>query len=279
MSKISIITINYNNLEGLKRTVESVINQTWKEFEYIVIDGGSSDGSKEYIESHSKSIDYWVSESDSGIYNAMNKGIAKATGEYLLFLNSGDHFYGNTVLEKNYKFIDNYDLIYFDLQVINNESFNILKFPEEIRFSDLYARSFYSLLHPTTFIKKELFSLVGMYDEKYKIVSDWKFFLFALFRYNCSYKKINSILSSFYLGGISSSFDNHIERDKVLNEDFKAFISDYEELYVKTDLLNTNRFKMLQEIEKNIIGKKMVSLFFRAYIVLFSKNKLKNILN
>src|SRR5688572_27521016 len=101
MPKISIITINYNNLDGLKRTVDSVVNQTWQEFEYIVIDGGSTDGSGAYIESKSKHFHYWVSEPDKGIYNAMNKGIVKATGEYLLFLNSGDHFFNDTVLEKN----------------------------------------------------------------------------------------------------------------------------------------------------------------------------------
>jgi glycosyltransferase involved in cell wall biosynthesis len=93
MPKLSIITINYNNLEGLQRTVESVVNQTWQEFEYIVIDGGSTDGSADFIESQSETIDYWVSEPDKGIYNAMNKGIAKASGEYLLFLNSGDHLF------------------------------------------------------------------------------------------------------------------------------------------------------------------------------------------
>jgi glycosyltransferase involved in cell wall biosynthesis len=74
MPKLSIITINYNDLEGLKRTVESVVNQTWKEFEYIVIDGGSADGSTTYIESQSSEIDYWVTEPDKGIYNTMNKG-------------------------------------------------------------------------------------------------------------------------------------------------------------------------------------------------------------
>ena len=78
--KLSIVTINYNNLEGLIKTMESVVNQTWKEFEFIVIDGGSTDGSAAYIESQSGNIDYWVSEKDAGIYNAMNKGIARATG-------------------------------------------------------------------------------------------------------------------------------------------------------------------------------------------------------
>ena len=90
--KLSIITINYNNLEGFKKTAESVINQTWKEFEWIIIDGGSTDGSKEYIVKLNydltrngwNPIAYWCSEPDKGIYNAMNKGIGKAKGEYLL---------------------------------------------------------------------------------------------------------------------------------------------------------------------------------------------------
>ena len=123
MSKLTIITINYNNLEGLKRTVESVINQTWQEFEYIIIDGGSSDGSAEYIESQSGNIDYWVSEPDKGIYNAMNKGIVIATGEYLLFLNSGDHLLNNEGLQKAIIEVCNYDLVFFDIQIVQPPHF------------------------------------------------------------------------------------------------------------------------------------------------------------
>ena len=86
---LSIITINLNNREGLRKTIESVVNQTFQDFEFIVIDGASTDGSVEVIQDYPR-INYWISEPDTGIYNAMNKGIAKATGEYCLFLNSGD---------------------------------------------------------------------------------------------------------------------------------------------------------------------------------------------
>lgn len=99
MTKISIITISYNNLEGLKRTVHSVLSQSYKDYEYIVVDGGSNDGSKEYLEANSAHITRWVSEPDKGIYNAMNKGIAMATGKYCIFMNSGDHFFSATTLE------------------------------------------------------------------------------------------------------------------------------------------------------------------------------------
>ena len=275
MPKITIITINYNNLIGLKRTVESVIHQTWQEFEYVVIDGGSTDGSAAYIESQSTHFDYWVSEPDKGIYNAMNKGIAKATGEYLLFLNSGDHLYSSTVLEENYNSLTTYDLIYFDIQVVGDIRTKITTYPDTLRFSDLY---FKSLPHLGTFIKKQLFETVGLYDENLKIVSDWKFFILALFKYNCSYIKREGIFSTFYMDGISALSDYSQERNCVLQENFSGYILDYEEWNTHQKVFNTNRFKMLSEIEKALLGKKIVSFFFRAYIILFSKKKLKEIL-
>jgi glycosyltransferase involved in cell wall biosynthesis len=275
MPKISIITINYNNLAGLKKTVESVVNQTWHEFEYIVIDGGSTDGSSAYIESQSEHFDYWVSEPDKGIYNAMNKGIAKATGEYLLFLNSGDHLFSETVLEENHSSITNYDLVYFDIQIVDESGAKTSMYPEKLRFSDLY---FKSLPHLGTFIKRSLFETVGLYDENLKIVSDWKFFIMALFKHNCTYSKTKGILSTFYMNGISAISDFSEERNKVLQENFSEYIIDYEQWNKHQKVLNTNRFKMLSEIEKTFVGKKAISFIFRTYIILFSKKKLKKIL-
>ena len=95
---ISVISINYNNAAGLKRTIESVIHQTSADYEYIIIDGGSNDDSVAVIEQYASQIDYWVSEPDSGIYNAMNKGVSKANGEYCIFMNSGDSFADDNVL-------------------------------------------------------------------------------------------------------------------------------------------------------------------------------------
>jgi glycosyltransferase involved in cell wall biosynthesis len=225
--KISIITINYNNLEGLKRTVDSVVNQTGQEFEFIVIDGGSTDGSASYIESQSHNIDYWVSEPDKGIYNAMNKGILKATGEYLLFLNSGDHFFNDKVLEQKHKFLGLKDIVYFDLQVIGENEKFIKDYPDELSFSYFVKDT---LPHPATFIKSSLFNKVGLYDESLKIVSDWKFFIESVCKFNCSYEKINQTLSTFYLDGLSSNLQNRTlieeEKQKVLNSEFKAYIND-----------------------------------------------------
>ena len=246
-NKLSIITINYNNLEGLKRTVESVINQTSKEFEYIVIDGGSNDGSGAYIESKSEHIDYWVSEPDKGIYNAMNKGIAKASGEYLLFLNSGDHLFSNNVVKDNIKNITDCDLVSFDAQVLGVGVDKLWQVPQKLHFSDLYSSS---LAHPAVFIKNGLFNRVGLYDENFKIVSDWKFFILALFKYNCSFKKVDVIFSVFYLDGISSDVSNHQllieERSQVLNTDFIGYIDDINQLIeLRTIVSNLRKSKKI----------------------------------
>lgn len=229
---ISIITVNLNDLEGLKRTMTSVLEQTWQEFEFIVIDGASTDGSREYLESHNNEIDYRVSEKDSGIYNAMNKGIIAATGEYLLFLNSGDHFYNERVLEQYYKMITDYDLIYFNINVIEDKKEYIRYFPKNLVFS-YFAK--FTLPHQATFIKSSLFEKVGYYDENMMIVSDWKFFIESICKFNATYLKIEKVLSTHYLNGISTDPDNwHIvleERKKVLEAGYKAFIQDSNQLY------------------------------------------------
>ena len=99
MKTISIITVNYNNCQGLERTVNSVARQTYTDVEYIVVDGGSTDKSVDIIKQNENIISFWVSEKDNGIYNAMNKGVSFSHGEYLLFLNSGDYFADKEVLE------------------------------------------------------------------------------------------------------------------------------------------------------------------------------------
>ena len=118
--KFSIITVNYNNKEGLRKTIESVIHQTFNDYEYIIIDGGSTDGSVDIIKEYNDKISYWISEKDKGIYNAMNKGIRVSTGDYLLFLNSGDHLSENNVLEKVFPYLDGTDFVYGNEWKIND---------------------------------------------------------------------------------------------------------------------------------------------------------------
>lgn len=197
MFKLTIITINYNNVLGLQKTIESVVNQTCKEFEYIVIDGGSNDDSVNIIKQYANQINYWVSEPDNGIYNAMNKGIAKANGEYLLFLNSGDCLISKTILQEINNHLKDYDVVYGDGLLENNTRITV---PEILNKQYFYSQS---LFHPSAFIKRKLFFEQGLYNEKNKIISDWEFFIKLFFFNNATSKKINCVISIIEEGGIS----------------------------------------------------------------------------
>ena len=240
--KISIITINYNNLEGLQKTIASVSSQTWQEFEHIIIDGGSTDGSVEYIESNALLFKYWVSDPDKGVYHAMNKGIAQANGEYLLFLNSGDHFFSPTVLEQNHQSIKDQAIIYFNLQVVEGNQVFIKEYPEVLSFSYFVKDT---LPHPATFIAKNAFEKTNLYNEELRILSDWKFFIDAICKFNLTYKKINTTLSTFYIGGMSSNPANraikHNEKQQVLEQDYPAFVKDLDDVIVYKDLVTNFR--------------------------------------
>lgn len=217
---ISIITVNYNNLEGLKKTMLSVFNQTWKEFEYIVIDGGSTDGSKEFIESNNHNISYWVSEQDNGIYNAMNKGIIAANGKYLLFLNSGDTFYSNEALSffKPYLLGENRkDILYGNIAVNSNTEW-VKTYPEKLTIHYFIKDT---LPHPASLINRNCFKGF-LYDESLKIASDWKFFMIGICKKKFSYMYIHKTISTFYLDGISSKMPQLVEKERkqVLNDEY-----------------------------------------------------------
>lgn len=174
---LSIITINLNNAVGLRRTIESVIAQTSGDFEYIVIDGGSSDGSLDVINEFAEHISYWISEPDNGIYQAMNKGIIASNAEYCQFLNSGDILISPTTTEKMLSSLPRGAQIYYGniIQKLKTGKIRIRAFArQEPTLLDFY---FETLNHSPTYIYRSLFDKYGLYDENLKIVSDWKWFL------------------------------------------------------------------------------------------------------
>lgn len=208
--KLSIITINFNNAEGLRRTIGSVRAQTFRDFEHIVIDGASTDCSVDVIKQYADGLSYWVSEKDNGIYNAMNKGILAAKGEYTLFLNSGDYLYADDVLEKVFENQFDEDIVSCGCLDYWNKKKQILHLPpKKISLYSLYKSS---LSHPSTFIKRKLFESIGFYHEEYKIISDWCFFVEALIFNNCSFTYMDIVLVFFPCDGISST--NHKLNDK-----------------------------------------------------------------
>ncbi len=223
MPKLSIITINYNNKEGLEKTIKSVVNQTHKDIEYVVIDGGSTDGSKELIEQHKQSITYWVSERDKGIYHAMNKGIHAATGEYLLFLNSGDYLSSDNIISDIDSELVNEDIIYGNwIQYYNSGVTKEEVFPDTITFDFLAFR--YTMPHQASFIKKSLMLEAGLYDERLKIKSDWKFFLVAIFKYRCSVKHINHFISYYNKDGLS--FNDWFKQDSIQKKETRQILEE-----------------------------------------------------
>jgi glycosyltransferase involved in cell wall biosynthesis len=210
--KLSIITINKNNADGLKKTIQSVINQTFQKIEYIVIDGNSTDNSLEIINEFQDGITYSISEPDTGIYNAMNKGIKHASGDYCLFLNSGDYLYKKNVIENVFNERHNADIIACGVISQKNQKYFYSYSPKEI---SLLTFTSGSLLHPATFIRRDLFEKYGLYDEKYRIISDWKFFLEALILHNSSYTSSTDIVSVFdATSGISTLHGTSEEEEK-----------------------------------------------------------------
>lgn len=197
MINLSIITINFNNRIGLQKTIDSVISQTWRYFEWIIIDGGSTDGSKVLIEQYQEHFAYWCSEPDKGVYNAMNKGIAKAKGKYLLFLNSGDALYDENVLQRVDDIHSSADII--TGQAVRMDNNQLLRQYDMSLLVQLYTDT---LNHQATFINKDLFN-DKLYDENLKIVSDWKFWLEAILIKNASVDVIDVVVVKQDIAGIS----------------------------------------------------------------------------
>lgn len=206
--KLSIITINLNNRNGLQNTISSVIQQTWRNFEYIVIDGGSTDGSKELIQRFSSDIHYWISEPDSGIYNAMNKGARAAKGDYLLFLNSGDTLFNVDTLFEIQRHTLKSPLVYGTIKhcippnTLHDQSY---PHPNELDFPFFYNNS---LPHPAMLIERSFFHSMGGYREDLKIISDWAFCLKSIFMENVKAQQIPTTIAIHFRDGISSQPKN-----------------------------------------------------------------------
>lgn len=245
--KLSIITINYNNVAGLKKTLDSVAAQTYTDFEHIIVDGASTDGSVDEITAYSQSPIAnrhkitWLSEPDAGIYNAMNKGIRMANGDYLLFLNSGDVFANTGVVQQFYDTPITVDIA----TGIEQESNGRLIYPKqenELSYSYFYDDT---LMHQSSFIRREAFDKYGMYQESYKIVSDWAWFFKAIIVHNASYQPLDFVVAIFDGEGISNSHENlqlhNEEREKVRQAILPRICSDYNEL------------RRLQKIEKEFM--------------------------
>lgn len=227
---LSIITINYNNLDGLQRTIDSVVGQSFTDYEWIVIDGGSKDGSRELIERYADHFAYWCSEPDKGIYNAMNKGIEKASGDWFLFLNSGDWLYSNDVLNKVFSVPNDADILYGDVMYHwpDGRGLEMERKPDKLSLYFFYTDT---LCHQATFYRKNIFN-THKYDESFRICSDWALYI-QLLTEGYRFQHLPFCISNFAQDGISTHLtaEHLAERERVFNDYFPDYIRpDLEEL-------------------------------------------------
>ncbi len=257
--KLSIITINFNDAAGLQRTLDSIRSQTYVDYEQIIVDGGSIDSSVSLLKKEASKLaspsggvetqaqceadasccaetleHSWrytserlkiVSEKDKGVYDAQNKGIAMASGEYLLFLNSGDILHDKHVLEDIFenkeqraqnKDICSADIMYGDVMIMPHNDKSILKTYPDTLTLDFFCKS--ALCHQTVFFRKELFEKHGLYDIQYRYAADWLFTIRCIILHNCSYRHLSRVIADYDLSGMSFTCGDAlgIERSKIL---------------------------------------------------------------
>lgn len=244
--KVSVITVNLNNDSGLELTLNSIFAQTQHDYELIVIDGDSSDNSVEIIKRHSGKIAYWISESDTGVYCAMNKGIEKAKGEYCFFLNSGDYFVNNSVMENVFRNKPTGDIVFGNLIVMTqNKIAGIIKGKEHNTFLDIYS----SLIkHQASFIKRELFSRFGLYDESLKISADWAFFIKTIGLNSTSLQYVDVDIAFFDNDGMS----NH--NPGLCESELKIITDRFIPITMREDYLLLKKYRGIQHIDKSRAG-------------------------
>lgn len=206
--KLSIVTINYNNRDGLERTICSVAEQTERPYEYIVVDGGSTDGGVDVIHKHETHLTRWVSEKDGGLYAAINKGTRMATGDYCLYLNSGDTLHSTDVIARINALDYREDFMEGRANTVNGISTP----PEKYTLGTfLYFRNPY---HQACLIKRTMV-IERPYDESYRLASDLAFNIDSLVVHACSYRPLDIIICDYEPGGRSATIEHQDEIDRV----------------------------------------------------------------
>lgn len=227
--KISIITVSYNAVKTIEETINSVLNQSYSNIEYIIIDGGSRDGTVDIIKKYQDKINVWISEPDKGIYDAMNKGIKLAKGDWIGIINSDDCYCidaFDTILNTISK-NQNAELIFGDLNIIDKNSKFINKLEPILQLD--HIKHTMSIFHPTVFIKKEIYQSFGMFNLKYKLSADWDL-LKRFYLNGVKFNYVNKSIASFRKGGAGSGFRtiHFFERFEIRHKSFKFYFIWYD---------------------------------------------------
>lgn len=230
MPYFSIITVNLNNAEGLRKTITSVISQTFTEYEYIIIDGGSTDGSVEVIKDFAAKITHWTSEADNGIYHAMNKGLRQSKGEIITFLNSGDEYIAPISLEIAAGLIKkkhlHAGLFFFDYIFHSEEHKKLVSSNDVTNKYKIYIKGFG---HPSTFYMKKILETNGGFDESFKISADRNLYMKMMIQDKLAFSYFPFAVSVFNKGGISTD----INYKNVIREEDRRIINKYYSTFEK----------------------------------------------
>lgn len=251
--KVSVITVCYNSEEFIENAISSVLEQTYKNIEYIVIDGNSTDNTVTIINKYKDKINYFLSEPDKGMYEAMNKGIKAASGDIFYFLNSDDVFHDKYVVENSVRLFEEdltVELIYGAVIIIDpSTKASFLKAYGDVKKS-FFIKS--AICQQAIFYKKSVFDKVGLFDEKYRIVGDYEFLLRAFYKQNIKRKYVPLVMATFRYGGMGCS-DKYSELH--YNERVEAFFRYFSKFeYYKYRPLHRmlNRIKRLYVIDYKI---------------------------
>lgn len=264
--KLSIITINYNEEAALQRTIDSVRSQTYQDYEHIIIDGGSTDGSVSVIRNYEKEYPTlkWVSEKDRGVYDAQNKGIERAEGEYCFFLNAGDVFASEHVLEKMFSMPAQADLLYGNLKVVQKRrQVGYCKGVKQPTFLDLYNSC---LKHQATFIKRSLFERFGVYDASLRIVADWEwFFKVAAFHDDVTLEYRNVDVAEFDNDGISN------RSPQLCKEERQLVLDRYMSKRMQEDYLLLTKYRNIRYIDKNLLARLVLRIIGKLMRLIYER--------
>lgn len=222
--KITIITVCYNRKATIAKAIESVLSQNYDDIEYIIVDGNSTDGTKEIVESYNGKITQFISEPDKGMYDAINKGLRMATGDVIGLMHSDDEFYDDQVINRitdRFAQESNIDGVYGDGIYISNDIHErLIRNRIGGRFSIKKIKKGWLPLHPTVYLKRSVIDKNGLYNLDFKIASDTEFLLRYLYKHRINMSYINSYIVKMRMGGMSTNFKRAFE---VLLEDYRIY--------------------------------------------------------
>ncbi len=224
MYRISIITVVKNNAQTIKDAIDSVLSQTYQNIEYIVIDGGSTDGTVEIINGYKEKIDILISEPDYGIYDAMNKGIKEASGDIIGFLNSDDMYNDEHVLNRIYEVFakTKVDIVYGDLVYVEKSNTSkIIRYWKAGEYKKGAFKRGWHPPHPSFFVKKEIYEKYGLFDLDYRIAADYELMLRFIEKYRIKTVYIQNLLVKMRTGGESNRSVANIIKANI--ESYKAW--------------------------------------------------------